>query len=62
MNISTVNAAVVEAKRFLKAAEAFKKAEAEKKAGYYMNPKESGAVRRSSMDLTRALAEMRKPG
>ena len=24
-------------------------------------PKESGAVRRASMDLTRALAEMRKP-
>lgn len=25
------------------------------------NPRESGALRRSSMELTRALAEMRKP-
>lgn len=25
------------------------------------SPKESGALRRASMDLTRALAEMRKP-
>jgi len=28
---------------------------------YWCYPKESGALRRSSMDLTRALAEMRKP-
>ena len=27
----------------------------------YGSPKEQGAVRRASMDLTRALAEMRKP-
>ena len=27
-----------------------------------MLPRESGAVKRASMDLTRALAEMRKPG
>lgn len=28
---------------------------------YYGAPKEQGAVRRASMDLTRALAEMRRP-
>lgn len=28
-------------------------------SGYY--PRESGAVRRASLDLTRALADMRKP-
>lgn len=28
---------------------------------YYSNPKEQGALRRASMELTRALAEMRKP-
>lgn len=28
----------------------------------WMNPKQSGAVKRASMDLTRALAELRKPG
>jgi hypothetical protein len=27
----------------------------------YMMPKESGALRRQSMELTRALAKMRKP-
>lgn len=27
----------------------------------YWGPKETGAVRRASMDLTRALAELRKP-
>lgn len=29
---------------------------------YFNHPKEQGAVRRVSMDLTRALADMRKPG
>jgi hypothetical protein len=28
---------------------------------FYQSPKHRGAVRRKSMDLTRALAEMRKP-
>lgn len=28
----------------------------------YPSPKHRGAVRRASMDLTRALAEMRRPG
>lgn len=29
---------------------------------HYTSPKHRGAVKRRSMDLTRALAEMRKPG
>ncbi len=32
--------------------------------GFYMNdnfPREQGAIRRASMDLTRALAELRRP-
>jgi hypothetical protein len=34
----------------------------QRKAGYpyYANPKLTGAIRRKSMDLTRALAEMRR--
>lgn len=62
MNLGTVNEAIAEARRFIKRAEDWKRAEAEKAKTYYSNPKESGAVRRASMDLARALATMRKPG
>lgn len=62
MNIGTVTKTVEEARRFLTAANAWTNAEAVKKQSYYTNPKEAGALRRASMDLTRALAEMRKPG
>lgn len=61
MNLGTVNKAVEEARRFLKAAEAWKKSETDKVPTYAGNPKESGACRRASMDLTRALAELRRP-
>lgn len=60
MKIETIDAVIGEAKRFLRAAEAFKKVEAEKKERYYLNPRESGAVRRASMDLTRKLADLRQ--
>ena len=51
--------AVVEAQRFIKCAAAWKK-------HLYCNgditgSKEGGACKRASMDLTRALAELRKP-
>lgn len=62
MNDAKVREAISEAKRFIKAAEAYRRAEAEKAEPWHTTPKESGAVRRASMDLTRALAEMRKPG
>ena len=60
MNDAKVRDAVNEAKRFIKAAETYRRAVAAQ--SYYTYPKESGAVRRASMDLTRTLAEMRKPG
>lgn len=62
MNDAKVRDAVNEAKRFIKAAEAYRRAVAANAQTYYTYPKESGAVRRASMDLTRTLAEMRKPG
>lgn len=61
MKHTSINAAVREAKRFL---EKHREYEASIKTlnGYScMGSKESGALRRASMDLTRALAEMRKP-
>ena len=61
MRLEKINAAVREAKRFL---ENHKEYEADIKAfGLYAvaGTKRSGALRRASMDLTRALAEMRKP-
>jgi len=62
VNNETLNTAAIEAQRFLRAINSLKSAEEGNKASYHTNPKESGAVRRASMDLTRALAEMRKPG
>jgi len=62
MNNSTIDDAVKEAKRFLKCAQEFKHAEKEKRYSYQSFPKESGAMRRSSLDLTRSLANLRKPG
>ena len=55
MNTKTLAAAVREAKRFIEAAKAVRS------DGEWINSsKESGAVKRASMDLTRALSEMRK--
>lgn len=66
MNAKTLEAAVYQARRFIERAEALKKAAKDHSMsadfGFYAHPKESGAVRRASLDLTRALAEMRKPG
>ncbi len=66
MKTDNIKAAVIEARRFIRTAEACIEA---RKATYEMGghtypvstPKESGATRRASMDLTRALADMRKP-
>ena len=70
MNIAKIELAIEEASRFIKRAEKLK-SELEKEnvdrnaaTGYYYGrclPKETGFVRRSSMDLTRALADLRKP-
>lgn len=54
------------ARRFLDAAKAERKARTPYQTNghtfTYTSPKHRGALRRVSMDLTRALAEMRKPG
>ena len=63
MKLSKLKAAMAEAERFLEKAKAAQ--EASKDSSYdcisYNNPRENGAVRRASMDLTRALADLRKP-
>jgi hypothetical protein len=63
MNCKTLESAKIEAVRFINKVALLESAiERESKEQYACNtPKESGAVRRASMDLTRALAELRKP-
>lgn len=65
MNAAKIRAAASEARRFLAKVREWEQAQGtEVINGHkfpYPTPKESGAVRRSSMDLTRALAEMRRP-
>lgn len=59
MNVTKIDRAVSEAKRFIEAAERAKaRLEADGFAG--MGSKETGACRRASLDLTRSLAELRK--
>lgn len=58
MNSNKLALAIQEAERFLKRANTLKKLQG---THDYGNPLEAGAVKRSSMDLTRALADLRKP-
>ena len=60
MKRDTVDHAVNEARRFLKAVEDLHKRESGEY--YYNSPRESGSVKRASMDLTRALADLRRRG
>lgn len=66
MKIEKLNAAIAEAERFLAKAKELKEAEEahERKdvrwAGPICGSSLSGAVKRSSMDLSRALSEMRQ--
>lgn len=67
MNIDTLSTALDEALRFVANAQplldALRDDSGPNGTGYGMfGTKESGAVRRSSMDLTRALADLRRPG
>lgn len=66
MNMQAIENARAEALRFIERTDALRLQHLNWVSGgkqYYFNqPKESGAVRRASMDLTRALAEMRKAG
>lgn len=72
MNLDQIDVAAAEAKRFLRAVEKLKKAKLESHEQYKKFskhstvanancPKEQGSVRRASMDLTRSLADMRRP-
>lgn len=59
MRAAALDEAIAEARRFLERASAVKtrlRFEPEQP-----HPKETGALRRSSMDLTRALANLRRP-
>lgn len=69
MNRIKLETAVAEAKRFLERVEALKRESGGDPRSvlaltghYYSYQKQTAAVRRASMDLTRALAELRKPG
>lgn len=62
MKHSEIQKAVAQAKRFLLAAKSVKQTNYQgRNFDGIETGKESGALRRASMDLTRALAEMRKP-
>jgi len=66
MTPQTIRAAMAEAERFITAATDLLAREEAERAADEMNysiygSKASGATRRASLDLTRALAEMRKP-
>ena len=58
MNPATLKRAVAEAQRFIAVAKAVK---VYPERNYLDTSKETAAAKRASMDLTRALAEMRKP-
>ena len=62
MNQKAIDQAVTEAKRFLNRVALMEKVVKSQKTDDYswLNPKETGAVRRASMDLTRALADLRQ--
>ena len=59
MKAHTLDVAISEAKRFLEKARLCKKTECKHEFGSHFDGKEAAAVKRSSMDLTRALADMR---
>ena len=67
MKETTLDEAIAEAKRFIEVAELLQLAQGEpagvrvKRTGRWSTTVESGAVKRASMDLTRKLAEVRRP-
>jgi len=67
MNLKQLTETIAEANRFIKRAETLRDYHLNMHLGrdvphgLYQNPREQGAVRRASMDLTRALADLRKP-
>lgn len=74
MNIEKIDSAIAEAQRFISTAKRLKGAKQTRHEQYKGTPwgehstvdnahcpREQGALRRASMDLTRALADLRKP-
>ena len=62
MKTASVTKAINEAKEFIKRAESLLEEEKTKSCfSWLYGTKSTGAVRRQSLELTRALAEMRKP-
>ena len=66
MNRDKLSAAVAEARRFIERAEALPEPTTSEHNGRTYTcdnfPREQGAIRRASMDLTRALADLRRRG
>lgn len=62
VTIGKINRALEEAERFIVKARAARERLREDEMVEYCGSKETGAVRRASMDLTRALAALRKSG
>lgn len=60
MKIENIEEAVAEAKRFIKKANAHLDRAKKDKYYYLVGTKESGACKRASLDLTRALSKMRQ--
>lgn len=61
MNLVTLGDAIDEARRFLRLAKALE--QTAKKEPYFPSPsKEAAAVKRASLDLSRALSDMRRAG
>lgn len=62
MNVTTLNAAEAQAKEFLRRVKELRSNEYAMHWLSITGSPESAAVRRQSMELTRALAKMRRPG
>ena len=60
MYINKLLEAKAEAERFLKKIDLMEKDMGPRTDGYLYGSKHTGAIKRSSMDLTRALADLRK--
>ena len=61
MTEESIKRAIEEADRFLRAAKSAQKRIRDDKFALISGSKENGAAKRASLDLTRALAEMRRP-
>lgn len=62
MNIAAIKQAKAEALRFIQRVNALEQSKPSCIGNYLDGSKHTGAVKRASMDLTRSLSELRKPG